>query len=183
MNEEKTHYRKVFKSDHLGVADLEDLLEEGKRLVFTINNVKQYTIDSGNKNSGVVVAGKRISANIAHFKEDIKPLVLNATNSKVMKKFNHGSPWVEDWDNTLIELYIDPNVKMKGDVVGGVRISPSQPKIINNLTPESDTWTNAVTFLIDGGDITKVTKKYQMSADDIKTLLADVEKGKADDNS
>jgi len=28
--ENKTHYRKVFKSDHLGVADLEDFIEEKK---------------------------------------------------------------------------------------------------------------------------------------------------------
>ncbi len=26
--ENKTHYRKVFKSDHLGAADLEEMLEE-----------------------------------------------------------------------------------------------------------------------------------------------------------
>ena len=27
-NQTKTHYRKVFKSEHLGVADLEDLTEQ-----------------------------------------------------------------------------------------------------------------------------------------------------------
>ena len=37
----KTHYRKVFKSDHLGVADLEDLTEQGSSLIFTIKQVKQ----------------------------------------------------------------------------------------------------------------------------------------------
>jgi len=117
---EKTHYRKVFKSDHLGVADLEDLIEAKKSLIFTILNVKQEF--------NTTVAGKKINANIAYFKEKIKPLVLNSTNSKIIKSFNNGSPFVEDWKNTLVELYIDANVKMKGDVVGGVRIKKIQPK-------------------------------------------------------
>ena len=36
---DKTHYRKVFKSDHLGSADLEEMLEEKKRLIFTVEKV------------------------------------------------------------------------------------------------------------------------------------------------
>lgn len=118
--ETKTHYRKVFKSDHLGIADLEDFIEEKKSLIFTIKEVKQEL--------NVAVAGKKGNFNIAYFKENIKPLVLNATNSKILKSFSNGSPFVEDWDNTLIELYIDSNVRMKGETVGGVRIKPIQPK-------------------------------------------------------
>ena len=40
MNENKTHYRKVFKSDHLGVPDLEDLVESKHNLIFTIKTDK-----------------------------------------------------------------------------------------------------------------------------------------------
>ena len=115
----KTHYRKVFKSDHLGPADLEDFMAAGKSLIFTIDHVKQE-ID-------VMVAGRKGNHNIAYFKESIKPLVLNATNSKVVKGFAGGSPFVEDWKNITVELYVDPTVKMKGEVVGGVRIRPTQP--------------------------------------------------------
>lgn len=120
MELKKHHYRNVMKSDHLGVADLEDLIEQGKKLIFTIKEVKQEI--------GVSVAGKKGNHNIAYFKENIKPLVLNATNSKILKGFNNSS-FVEDWNNTLIELYIDENVRMKGEVVGGVRIKPTQPKL------------------------------------------------------
>ena len=38
--ENKHHYRNVFKSDHLGSADLEDLIEKGHNLCFTIKEVK-----------------------------------------------------------------------------------------------------------------------------------------------
>lgn len=116
----KTHYRKVLKSDHLGSADLEEMTEEGKSLVFTISHVKQEY--------GTRVAGKKIDANIAYFVEDIKPLVLNATNAKVIKGFA-GTPFIELWKGIPIELYIDPTVRMKGEVVGGVRIKPVMPKI------------------------------------------------------
>lgn len=116
----KTHYRKVFKSDHLGSADLEEMLEEGKPLIFTIKEVKQEY--------NTKVAGKKIDANIAYFHENIKPLVLNATNSKIVKTLSGGSSFVEDWRNILIELYIDPLVKMKGETVGGVRIKEQPPK-------------------------------------------------------
>ena len=75
----KTHYRKVFKSDHLGSADLEDLIEAKQPLIFTIREVRQE-FDKW-------VAGKKGNFNIAYFVENIKPLVLNATNSKVVKGF------------------------------------------------------------------------------------------------
>jgi hypothetical protein len=117
--ENLTHYRKVFKSDHLGVADLEEFIEEGKALNFTIKQVKQE--------ENVVVAGRNGNYNIAYFIEDIKPLVLNATNSRVIKKFAGGSPFVENWNNIFIEVYIDEKVKMKGEIVGGVRVRPVQP--------------------------------------------------------
>lgn len=117
----KTHYRKVMKSDHLGIADLEDLIEENKSLVFTIKEVKQEI--------NVAVAGKKGNFNIAYFVEKIKPLVLNSTNCKQVKSFCNNSPFVEDWKNVLVELYIDENVKMKGETVGGVRIKPIQPKL------------------------------------------------------
>ena len=118
---EKTHYRKVFKSDHLSSADLEDLQEQGVKLIFTIREVTQHVIDPAIKGSGVRVAGKNISANIAHFIEDIKPLVLNATNSKQLANIV-GSNFVQDWQNVKVELFVDQAVKFKGASVQGIRI-------------------------------------------------------------
>lgn len=120
---EKTHFRKVYKSDHLGVADLEDFLEAKTPTVFTVAQVKQEY--------NVAVAGRKGNYNIAYFQEKVKPLVLNAGNSRIMKKLAGGSPFVEDWCNIRIRLYIDKNVKMKGEIVGGVRISPDR---VQNLT-------------------------------------------------
>lgn len=111
----KTNYRTVYKSDHLGVIDLEEIIERGDKLIFTIKEVKQEF--------GTKVAGNKIDANICYFKEPIKPLVLNSTNAKVLKNLS-GSAFIENWANMIIEVYIDATVKMKGEVVGGVRIKP-----------------------------------------------------------
>lgn len=116
----KTHYRNVFKSDHLGSADLEDLIEQGTPLCFTIKEVKQER--------GAKVAGKKGDFNIAYFYEKIKPLVLNATNSKQLSIFAK-SKFVEDWSGLFIELYVEENVKaVSGGITQGVRIRPVLPQ-------------------------------------------------------
>lgn len=119
--QKKHHYRNVFKSDHLGSADLEDLIEQGSNLIFTIKHTKQEL--------GIKVAGKKVDANIAYFVEPIKPMVINATNGKILRQFAN-SPMVEDWSNLIVELYIDENVKaVTGGTTQGVRIRPIQPKV------------------------------------------------------
>ena len=110
-----TNYRNVYKSDHLGVIDLEEMIESGSNLRFTIKEVRQEI--------GAKVAGSKIDANICYFEENVKPLVLNSTNAKVLKNLTK-SAYIENWKGLLIELYIDSSVKMKGEVVGGVRIRP-----------------------------------------------------------
>lgn len=160
--EHKTHYRRVFKSDHLGTADLEDFIEEGKQLVFTITHVKQEM--------NVSVAGRKGNHNIAYFKENIKPLVLNATNSKTVKGFAGGSPFVEDWKNIVVELYIDPSVKMKGEVVGGVRIRPTQPRLKKPvLTPDHARWEDAKKAIAEGKKAA-VLKHYEISEENLKLI-------------
>jgi len=115
------NYRKVYKSDHLGVVDLEEMLEQEKQLIFTIKEVKQ---------ENAVVAGNRGDFNIAYFVEPIKPMVLNAGNAGIIRGFSEGkSTDTDNWKNIPIELYVDSNVKMKGQIVGGMRIKPIQPKL------------------------------------------------------
>lgn len=143
----KTHFRKVYKSDHLGCADLEDMIEAKKPLIFTIKHV--------NQEYGTKVAGKKIDANIAYFAENIKPLVLNATNSRVMRGFAK-SVFVEDWTNIKVQLYIDPNVKMKGETVGGVRISKDAPKGKPEVLPGTAMWTRAIAAFQKDGDFKAV---------------------------
>jgi len=164
----KTHYRKVFKSDHLGQADLEDFIESGSNLVFTIHHVVQEI--------GAKVAGKKINANIAYFAESIKPLVLNATNSKILRQIT-GSSFVEDWVNILVQIYIDPNVKMKGDTVGGVRINPKQPPASKPvLTRDNQVkWKQAITAFKRDGNLSAVLKQMDMSQEDMQAIQTEAQ--------
>jgi hypothetical protein len=151
----KTHYRKVFKSDHLGVADLEDLVEAKSNLVFNIREVKQEL--------GARVAGKKGNYNIAYFKEPIKPLVLNAGNSKILKGFSGGSSFVEDWGGITIQLYIDANVRFGNEITGGVRINPNPPKQREQLTPTHKAWANAVAAFKNTGSLNKVLEHMDIT--------------------
>jgi hypothetical protein len=118
------NYRKVYKSDHLGVVDLEEMVEYGQSLKLTIKHVKQEI--------GVLVAGNKGNHNIAYFVEPIKPWVLNAGNAGIIKGFAKSTD-TDNWNNISIELYIDDNVKMKGQIVGGIRIKPVQPQVKTKL--------------------------------------------------
>jgi hypothetical protein len=162
-NENKTHYRKVFKSDHLGVADLEDFVEAKKALIFTIREVKQET--------GIRVAGKKGNFNIAYFTENIKPLVLNATNSKTMKNLSGGSSFVEDWKGITVSLYIDPSASFAGEITGGVRINPNPVQKRQELTPDMKAWGNAVEAFKRDGNLTKVLERMDVSEENQKLII------------
>ena len=159
----KTHFRKVYKSDHLGCADLEDFNEQGSNLIFTIKHVRQEY--------GTKVAGKKIDANIAYFNENIKPLVLNATNANAMKGLTNSS-FVEDWANIPVQLYIDSAVRMKGQTVGGVRISHQPPRQRQLITPQNvQMWERAKVAFKRDGNLNKVLASADMSPEHQNLLV------------
>lgn len=158
MSENKTHYRKVFKSDHLGVADIEDLMEQGSDLILTIREVKQE--------QGVKVAGRKGNHNIAYFSnKGVKPWVLNAGNSKIVKKLAGGSPFVEDWSNLTVQLYIDHSASFGGEITGGVRVNPNPPiKRRQVITPENkQVWQNVKNAYIRDKGFDEILKRADMS--------------------
>lgn len=165
--DKQTHYRKIFKSDHLGVVDLEEFLEKDSALIFTVSHVQQEM--------NAKVAGKKINANIAYFEESIKPLVLNATNSKTMSKLT-GSCFVENWKNVTIQLYIDRDAKLMGEVVGGVRVSPkvvrTQKPVITKDTPQK--WDNAKKAFVRDSNFDKVLLRADISQDNQTLMIQEI---------
>jgi hypothetical protein len=89
-----------------------------------------------------------------------------------MKSFAGGSPFVEDWNNIPVQLYIDYNVKMKGDIVGGVRINPKAPRMAPpELKPGNNKqWANAVAACRRDGNLDAVKKRMTISAENVKLL-------------
>lgn len=112
---EKTHWKKVIApTDFLGAYDF----QEGEEKVVTIKAVNQAETIVTNE-------GKSQHA-VVHFAEDVKPLILNVTNSKAITKVA-GSPYFEDWTGNAIQLYVDPAVRAFGEVVSAVRVRPRKP--------------------------------------------------------
>lgn len=127
MNENKTHYRKAFDSPYLSSADIVE------PTILTISHVKLES-DKTKKTKDVF--------NTAYFVEKelrpgeaLKPMILNAGNSRTMKQLT-GSPFIEDWVNQTVTVYVDNNVRFGKDTVEGLRISTERPRQIAMCTTE-----------------------------------------------
>lgn len=111
---EKTHWRKAFNSDYLASSDVID-----KDLILTIKHVRLQDVKSQQGTS---------KCNVAHFVEDFKPMILNVTNSKVVKKFAK-SNFINDWNNIKIQVFVQDNVRIGKEITEGLRIRDFKPKI------------------------------------------------------
>jgi hypothetical protein len=65
---------------------------------------------------------------ILHFLEDVKPMVLNSTNMRLIEMAT-GSDDSDHWVGKKIVAYNDPNISFGGKIVGGIRLrAPQKPK-------------------------------------------------------
>jgi hypothetical protein len=161
MKTQDVSYRKAYKSDHLGVVDLEEFVENNIPLIFTIKEVWFE--------ENVQVAGNKGNHNIAYFVENIKPLVLNSTNAQSVRKLCNGGANLNTWKMPVkVELYIDANVKMKGQIVGGIRIKSKSP-----ITTTAIDDTNALA-LLDGCATLEALKSTYLSLSKDEQKLATV---------
>lgn len=115
---DKTHFRKAFDSPYLSSADIVG------ETALTIAHVRLET-DKTKKTKD--------QFNTAHFVEKelrpgekLKPMILNATNSKILRDLS-GSPFIDDWNNLPVLIYVDANVRFGKETVEGLRISTKPP--------------------------------------------------------
>jgi len=172
---EKTHYRKAFNSPYLSSADIVEP---------TILKIKYVALepDQTKKTKDLF--------NTAYFEEKeirpgevLKPMILNATNSRTMKSLA-GTPFIEDWRNIHVTIYVDTNVRYKSDTVEGLRISTEAPRIqkpslIPNQEPQ---WSNAIAAYKRDGNFTAIEKRVSVSEATKKLILeaANVAPGKTE---
>lgn len=116
MTAKKTHWKKLQNPDYLGAY----AFEPGQEIVATIKTVQQEMVTGAD--------GKKENCTVLHFVEpNIKPMILNATNAKIITKL-YKTPYIEDWEGRLIQIYVD-RVRAFGDVVDALRIRPFIPKV------------------------------------------------------
>ena len=153
---EKTHYRKAFDSPYLSSADIVEP---------TVLTVHHVTLESDRTKK------TKDAFNTAWFAEKelrpgekLKPMILNATNSKTMKALA-GTPFIDDWKNIRITVYVDQNVRFGKESVEGLRISPYAPEK-KALTPENaKAWANAKAAYKRDGSLASVLSRVDMSAE------------------
>lgn len=162
MSDNKTHYRKAFDSPYLSSADIVDAMQ------FTISAVRLEP-DQTKKTKDLF--------NTAHFAEKeirpgekLKPMILNASNSKTLKNLAN-SPFIEDWKNIPVMIYVDHNVRFGKETVEGLRISPNRPEK-KVLTPENaKAWEGAKAAYKRDGSLDAVLKRMDMSEENKAKLI------------
>ena len=169
-NQTKTHFRKAFDSPYLGSADIVE------PTVLTIQHVAletDKTKKTKDRFNTAYFAQKEIRPG-----EPLKPMILNATNSKTMRSLT-GSPFIDDWQNVQVTIYVDSNVKFGRETMEGLRISPHAPER-KVLTPaNTKAWENAKAAYRRDGSLGAVLERVGMSEEHQKQLIAECEESHA----
>jgi hypothetical protein len=137
MEKEKTHYRKAFNSPYLSSADI---IEPTVLTISRVSLEKDQTKRTKDSFNTAYFTDKEIRQG-----EILKPMILNAHNSRVMKSLT-GSSFIDDWNNIQVTVYVDPNVRFGASTVEGLRISTEKPRLQKpELTPKDKVkWQRAI---------------------------------------
>ena len=161
---EKTHYRKAFDSPYLSSADIVE------PTVLTVSRVALET-DRTKKTKDHFNTAYFVEKEIRHG-EPLKPMILNASNSKTMKALTN-SAFIDDWQNVRITVYVDHNVRFGKETVEGLRISPHVPEK-KYLTPDSaKAWEGAKAAYKRDGHLNGVLARVGMSDEHQKQLISE----------
>ena len=162
----KTHFRKAFHSPYLSAADIVE------PIVLTIKCVKLEP-DKTKKTKD--------SFNTAFFAETeirpgepLKPMVLNVINSKTLKRLTN-SPFIDDWADVKVTIFVDPSVKFGRDVVEGLRISTEPPRARKTLEKGTKLYDNAVAAYKRDGNLDAVKTRVDVPEELEKEIINDAQ--------
>ena len=164
----KTHYRKVFDSPYLSAADIVEPVALTIRCVQVEADKTKKTKDKMNT---AYFVEREIRAG-----EPLKPMILNATNSKMVAKIT-GSPFLEDWGGVSVEIYVDHNVRFGRETVEGLRIRPAaiRPQK-RELTPDNQKmWQRALDAYKREGNLDAVEAHVYISEENRQLLIQQAE--------
>jgi hypothetical protein len=152
-----THWKKLTNPEYIGAYSL----QPGEERVVQILSVGRKMVKGTD--------GKETECTVANLKGE-KPFILNKTNCKTLTKVA-GSPFIENWVNLKITIYVDA-VKAFGDVVDALRIRSIKPQL-PSLSPSSPKWDGAIEALSTGKTtIEAIEKAYSLSPESKKLLEA-----------
>lgn len=159
----ETHYRKVFDSPYLSSADVVEPIS------LTIAKVTQE-VDKTKKSKDVFNTVYFVEKEIRQG-EKLKPMILNATNSKSVARIA-GTPYIEEWGGKRITVYVETGIKFGRDTVDGLRIKQAASRAA--VTPDNQTlWNNAKAAYMRDGNLERVLARADMSEEHITMLIAE----------
>ena len=155
----KTHWKKLTNPNYIGAYDF----APNEERVVKIISVQREMVNSPDGSKEECIVAKL---------EGSKPLILNKTNCKTITKV-HESPYIEDWQNITIKLYV-AKVKAFGEVVDALRIRQEKPTFKKQeLTPQHPRWAGAIKALADGNTtLQEVLKTFDISPENQKLLCS-----------
>ena len=103
-----THWKKLNNPDYLGAY----AFDRGEEKIVTIKNVTRETVTGAE--------GKKSDETVVHFTQDVKPLILNSTNAKMIEKILK-TPYIEEWAGGNLVLVVR-EVRAFGELVDAVRV-------------------------------------------------------------
>ncbi len=152
IDQKLTHWKKLHNPDYLG------------SYAFDPEEEKIATVQSVGLEMVVGPDGKKEECIVARFREpDIKPMILNATNCKIISKM-YGTPHIEKWTGRRVQIFVE-QVRAFGELVDALRIRPKEPQVaLPELTPGHEKWPGAVASLRDGKiDLAGIRKHFKVS--------------------
>jgi len=168
MKETNIDCMKYRKSTHLASVDVDAIISEKGECILTIKEA--YFA------KGIDVSGTKKDGYFIEFVEDVKPMVANSTNrmkiANILKAKKNlsavDSRNIGNWAGMKIQLIVDNNVKMMGQVVDGIRIVEAKElPILDEKHPKFEAVKKS---LKNGFTIEQVKTKFQVS-DKIEKLL------------
>lgn len=114
MTQQKTHFKKLLNPKYLGSHDL----EEGKEYKVTIEKFERDVEIIGD-------GGKKQKKSIVYFAGATKPMILNATNLKMISLVV-GSKFIEDWIGKSLFIKVVQE-RAFGEMLDVVRVINKKP--------------------------------------------------------
>jgi len=150
MEKQLTHWKKLQNPLYLGSYDF----QPNEERTVTVKDVKREMVkgQEGTEEHTIV-----------HFVEAYKPMIINATNSKMLTNLS-GSPYVEKWIGTSFKLVV-VKIKAFGEFIDALRIkSEKVTKLLPELVLDSANFVK-VKEAIKSGKFTmeQVESKYKIS--------------------
>ena len=108
-----THWKKLSNPNYLGAYSIED----NRDLILTIRAVRQEEV--------IGTDGKKEECFVCYWAEQEKPMILNATNAKMIQKLLN-TPYIEQWAGHKIQIGSE-KVKAFGDIVEALRVRKFLP--------------------------------------------------------